>query len=146
MRLDAKTVNLGALGAQLTSKRLPKSPKWRQTTPKKDPGCSHFEEPRTDLVPRSLSEHSCAPFWWICNDLSMKCHSLLQHVGLIFDAFLATNLQTTKATCHDDSCAIRGQLPTTPLGAPFSQYFWRPFLSNAKLNAKNRQELTKTKS
>ena len=51
----------------------------------------------------------------------------------VVDAFLATDLQTTKAACHDDDGhAIRGHLPTTPLGAPFSQYFWRALLSKAK--------------
>ena len=33
------------------------------------------------------------------------------------------------AACHDDDGhAIRGHLPTTPLGAPFSQYLWRALL------------------
>ena len=63
----------------------------------------------------------------------------------VVDAFLATNLQTTKAACHDDvGHAIRRELPTTPLGAPFSQYFWRAF--KFWENAKSCQELPITKS
>ena len=81
----------------------------------------------------------------IWDELLMKCHGCLHHFGLIFDAFLATILQTTKATCHDEiGLAIHGQLPTTPPNAPFSQYFWRALLSKAKFweNAKNHHHNT----
>ena len=74
----------------------------------------------------------------------------------VVDAFLATNLQTTKAACHDDvGHAIRGHLPTTPLGAPFSQYLWRALLFKTYIlgkcqelprAAKSCQELPRTKS
>ena len=62
----------------------------------------------------------------------------------VVDAFLATNLQTTKAACHDDvGHAIRGHLPTTPLGAPFSQYLWRALLFKTYILGKC-QELPRT--
>ena len=79
----------------------------------------------------------------------MKLPRFGHHFGSTFEAFLATDLQTTKAARRVDiGKAIRGQLPTTPLGAPFSQYFWRALPSHAKFeeNAKSRQELRKTKS
>ena len=63
---------------------------------------------------------------------------------VVVDAFLATNLQTTKAACHDDvGHAIRGHLPTTPLGAPFSQYLWRALLFKIYILGKC-QELPRT--
>ena len=68
----------------------------------------------------------------------------------VVDAFLATDLQTTKAACHDDDGhAIRGHLPKTPLGAPFSQYLLACFaVQNLHFgkNAKSCQELPRIKS
>ena len=55
----------------------------------------------------------------------MIFNGIWYHVYSIFCNSLATILHATKAACPDDiGNAIRGQLPTTPLGAPFSQYFW----------------------
>ena len=82
-----------------------------------------------ELHPRVRSECSWAPYWSIWDGFSMEINGFGHHFGSMFDAFLATNLEATKAACHDDvSHAIRGHLPTTPLGAPFSQYLWRALL------------------
>ena len=112
-----------------------------------------FSQRRCALFPTYFhtyfSERSWVPFWLILDGLRMNFDGFGYHFYLIVYKFLATILQTTKAACPDDiGRAIREQLPTTPLGAPFSQYFWRALLSKAKFweNAKSRQELTKTKS
>ena len=67
----------------------------------------------------------------------MKLHQFWHHFRSTLDAFLMANLQTTKAACHDDiGQAIRGQLPTTPLGALFLQHFWRAILFTALILGK----------
>ena len=55
----------------------------------------------------------------------MIFNGIVYHFDSSFYKFLATILHTTKAACPDDiGNAIRGQLPTAPLGAPLSQYFY----------------------
>ena len=83
--------------------------------------------PRCALFPiyfhTYFSERSWVPFWLILDGLWMNFDGFGYHFYLIVYKFLATILQTTKAACPDDiGHTIRGQLPTTPLGAPFSQY------------------------
>ena len=111
-----------------------KSPKWckkgRKTLGMQLPCAASSAE----LHPRVRSECSWAPYWSIWDGFLMKINRFGHHFGWIFDAFLATNLQTTNAACHDDiDHAICGQLPATPLGAPFSQYIWLAMLLKAQI-------------
>ena len=80
---------LEPLGAQLGPKWRPKSPKWRKN-------CIHFSnpwplfwKPGTDLLPRSLSECSLAPFWSILDWFCMAFDGLLHNCWCISEAFFA---------------------------------------------------------
>ena len=75
------------LGTQPVPKWDPKSPKWRQNTPQ-----TRFWQPLavdvlTDLLLRSLSERSWAPFWLIFDGFGMKMHGFWHHVSKIFGYF-----------------------------------------------------------
>ena len=79
---------------------------------------------------RNAPGHHFGRFW---DGISKMFNGIWYHDASIFYKILATILHTTKAACPDDiGHAIRGQLPVTPPGAPFSQYFWRALLSKAR--------------
>ena len=117
------------LGAQLGPEWPPKSPNWRPRAVVRAFTRPPREGPDIHLFPGLFWERSWAPFWMIWDGFLMKLHQFWHHFRSTLDAFLMANLQTTKAACHDDiGQAIRGQLPTTPLGAVFLQHVWRAML------------------
>ena len=124
-------------------KWVPKSPKWCPRAVLRAFTRPPREGPDIHLFPGLFWERSWAPFWMIWDGFLMKLHQFWHHFRSTLDAFLMANLQTTKAACHDDiGQAIRGQLPTTPLGAVFLQHVWHAVLFIALILGKC-QELPK---
>ena len=112
-------------GAPLDFKGSPKSPQIAQVAPKiqilwKDLAC--FSKPGTDLLPRSLLERSWAPFWSIWDGFWMNFDGFWYHFSMHFGFF----------------CNKICRLPTSSDTKRIDRNVWE--------NAKNRQELTKTKS
>ena len=63
--LVPKYLILGSLGAQRYPKWRPRSSKWYPKGIQKGVALSLFRCPRTDLLPRSLSERSWVPVWLV---------------------------------------------------------------------------------
>ena len=113
--LVPKCLILGSLGAQWCPKWRPRSSKWCPKGIQKGVALSLFGCPRTDLLPRLLSERSWAPFWLILGPLGNKItdfRTIVRHIwwGFASGAGLAPLSSDAPGTaCYITSCENRVQ-------------------------------------